>query len=403
MKTKKINLRIISSAALLCLTLAQPVSAYQSPEAQSFITGFNAFKAKDYQNAIKQFSTVLGQPDSQLRELTLVFLSRSYFKGGNVDEASYLLHLWKQEYPESTLSTTLEQDLLRETAKSDIKTILARKEQEQLARENAERERLAAIKAEEERKAKERAEAERIAKEKAAAERLANHRAAIFAAANTPDMVITYPSGVQTATAGRELTIPLTITNPGTVPDRFSLGAKLPSGWEGRFSIDGQNLSMTPELAPGAVVKSSLSVAVPATALEGQQLNLPLSLISTVAPEKQVSGTIQLVASAPIVRAVVKTLDSVNGDPGRAQCLVSVLNVGSADAESLNVTISHPSSYVAVSEGSVAFSRGSEEKIKVSRIRLQSGGLEEFLINFKLKDANSGKRPISCNAELLLK
>ncbi|MBT0662775.1 hypothetical protein KI809_00525 [Geobacter pelophilus] len=470
MKTKKIARTLIPSAALLCLTLAQPAHAYQSPEAQSFISGFNSFKNKDYQSAIKQFSTLLGQPESQLRELSLVFLARAYFKEGNTSESAYLLYLWKQEFPDSNLKTTLEQDLMRETAKIDINAILARKEQERIAREKAEAERiarekaeqerlaaikaeeerkarekaeaeriarekaeqerlaaikaeeerkarekaeaeriarekaeqekLAAIKAEEERKAREKAEAERIAREKAAAERLANHKASIFAAVSAPKLVMAVSSGDLVAVAGKEMVIPLTITNPGIMADSFTLATAFPEGWQSRFEIEGKPITTTAEIAPGASTTVQLKAKPPVSVLEGQQLALPIRLTSQVAGDRPISTEIAMTASAPIVRAVVKKVDSVDGDNSRAQCLVSVLNVGSAEASSLNITINHPASYVPVTDGSATFSKVSGETIRISQLNLASGGLQEFLINFKVKGGTS--KGISCKAELTL-
>jgi len=402
MKTKKIALKLIPAATLLCLTLSQPASAYQSPEAQSFISGFNSFKTKDYKLAIREFSTILEQPESQLRELALVFLSRSYFKEGNINEASYLLYLWKTEFPESNLKTTLEQDLLRDTAKTDIKSILAKKEQEKIARERAEQERVAAIKAEEERKAREKAEAERIAREKAEAERLASHKASIYAAVNSPKLLINYPSGELTATAGKEVTGLLNLTNPGIIPDSFSLTTNLPAGWKSRFVLNEKTVASTPDIAPGASANLKLFVTPPMNILEGQQLALPVRITSRIADERPVNTEIAMVASAPIVRAVVKKLDSVDGDPTRSQCLVSVLNVGSADASTLSITITHSSSYTPVTEGSAAFSKTSGDVIRIGQMNLPSGGLQEYLINFRLKENNQAKDKISCKAELAL-
>lgn len=400
MKTKKIAHALIPSAVLLCLTLAQPVQAYQSPEAQNFISGFNSFKKQDYGSAIRQFSKLLEQPESQLRELTLVFLARSYFKEGNIDETAYLLHLWQQEFPNSDLKTTLEPDLMNKTAKSDIRGILARKEQERIAREKAEQERLAAIKAEKERKAREKADAERIAREKAAAERLANHKAAIYAAVTTPRQLVALPAEKFTAVAGKEMTIPLTITNPGIMPDSFSLATVLPNGWKSHFALDGTTVTATPEIAPGASTKVQLSLVPPVSILEGQQLAVPVRLTSQLATDRAISGDIGLVASAPIIRAVVKKLDAVDGDPARSQCLVSVLNVGSADAENLNVTVTHPASYTPVSDGSVSYTTVSGESIRIGNVNLPSGGLQEFLVTFKRKGNSSAG--VTCKAHLTL-
>jgi hypothetical protein len=402
MKTKKIALQMILSAAFLALLSTSALPAYQSPEASQFLTGFNSFKKREYGAAIRQFSPILEQPESQLRELVLVFLARAYYHEGNRGEAAYLLHFWKQEFPASTLGSSIEPEILRETAKVDVNAIIAHKEQERIAREKAEQERLAAIRAEEERKAREKAEAERIAREKAEAERLANHKTSILAAATSPATVIGLPSGELTATAAREMTIPLTVTNPGVIPDRFTLATTLPSAWKARFESDGRQVSATSDIAPGATATVRFVFTPPATILEGEQLVVHLSARSRAAGEKAITTEFRMTSSAPIVRAVVKKLDSVDGEASRAQCLISVLNVGSADADALTLTVTHSESYEAQANNSKRSEKTAPGRISIGPFRVGTGELQEFLLNFSRK----GKQPvtggISCKAEITL-
>ncbi len=430
MKTKKIAQKIILSAALLALSWTVPASAYQSPEAQQFMSGFNSFKNRDYTEAIQHFTSLLNQPDSQLRELSLIFLARSYFKNGKIDEAAYLLHTWEGEFPGSDLKNTLEQDLVRETGKVDVKAIIARKEQERIAREKAEQERLAALKAEEERKAREKAEAERIAKEKAEqerlaalkaeeerkarekaeveriarekfeAERLASHKAVIYAAADSPGQILTLPAVEPVATAARETLIPLAINNPGILPDSFKILTDLPASWKVSLVENGKQIEITPEIAPGSSRKLYLSITLPPTMLDGQSVAIPLQIASNVARERTIPGELRIIAAASLVRAVVNKLEIVDNDQKRAECLVSVLNVGSADAEKLTLSVAYSTAYEPQKDSATPFRKGSDGTVKIGSQRIASGELQEYRLNFRLKGKSPAKGGIACKASI---
>lgn len=432
MKTKKITRQFILAAAITALSCSVSFAAPEAPEAQQFMSGFNAFKERNYGKAIEQFTPLLIQPDSQLRELALVFIARSYFKTGKTDEAAFALNLWKEEFPESTLKGTLEQDLVNAVAKVEPKALAAirqRKEQERIARERAEQQRLAAIRAEEERKAREKAEAERIAREKAeaeriarekaeaeriarekaeteriarekaAAERLAKHKGAILSAAGSPGKMLKVAGEEPSAIAGRESLIPLTISNPGTMPDRLSITADLPDSYRSRLMMGGKPVTAPIELEAGSHTTVQLALTLPSAVMDGQTITIPVTAVSELAAEQPVSGKIQITASAPIVRAVVKSVDRVAGNPGRAECLISLLNVGSAAAEPLTLTIGYSSAFEPMLVSSAPFSKVSGKKLKSIPLKVASGDLQEFRIEFTTTDKSSPGE-LSCKAAI---
>lgn len=462
MKTKKIRKIAVLSAALWCFSSAEPALAYQSHEAQEFMAGFTAYKKGEYSLAIGKLSPLLSQPDSQLRELTLLFLARSYFRDGKGDESAFLIRAWEEEFPHSTLKASIEQDVARNAQKLDISAYRAIKqkreqaeaarlaaikaeeerkarekaeaeriarekaeaeriaklkaeeeriarekaEAERIAREKAEAERLARLKAEEERKARERAEAERIAREKAeaeriarekaAAERLASHKAYIYTAVSTPAAMLAIPVEEQIVQVAKEATFPIVVTNPGVMPDRFTLSLKAPSSWNGAFSLGGKQISETPEIPPGGSLRLSVSLTPPADLVDGQSAVVPLRMISKLADERPVVQELRLTASAPLVRAIVKSIDRDEKDPSRGHCLVSVLNVGSAPAERLVVSLSHSKAYTVVQSTDMPFSKVSRTTLKSRPLKLQSGEMQEFLLDFQLKDEGRGKEGIAC-------
>lgn len=433
MKTKKITRQFLLAAALSALSWTTSYAAQQTPEARQFMSGFNAFKERNYGKAIDQFSPILIQPDSQLRELTLVFIARAYFKAGKIDEAAYAIRIWEEEFPTSSLKGTLEQDLLSSVATVDRKalaTIRQRKEQERIARERAEQERLAAIRAEEERKAREKAEAERIAREraeaeriarekaeaeriarekaeaeriareKAAAERLAKHKGALRAAANSPESVLKGSVIEPSAVAARESLIPFTVSNPGTMTDRFTLNADLPDSYRHRFLKDGKPVSAPIELEAGTSAAIQLAMTLPPTVMDGQQITIPINASSELVPERPVSGKFHITASAPIVRAVVNSVDRVEGQPGRAECHISLLNVGSATAEPLTLAVSHSSEFEPLLTASTPFSRVSGKKLKSIPLKVGSGELQEFMLEFRTTDQSS-RGELACKATIV--
>ncbi|WP_240732112.1 tetratricopeptide repeat protein [Geobacter sp. FeAm09] len=181
------------------------------------MSGFNAYQQKNYPAAIKRMNEVLQKyPDSPLRDMAIFWLSRSYYKNGNLQDAARYMSRFAKEYPDNPLRATVEDELLALTARYDkgetipageapVKQVQAPKvkpeaapaekerqaaektEREQqgkeqaakaeLARQQAEKERLARLKADEERQAAEKTEQEQLAKEQAAKADLAKQQA----------------------------------------------------------------------------------------------------------------------------------------------------------------------------------------------------------------------------------
>jgi len=183
---------------LIALLFASPAYCVDTKDSQIFITGFNAYLKRDYQTVIENLTTVLEKyPDTSLRDMAVLWLSRAYFKAGNQKEAARYMAQFFKEYPDSPLKGTVEDELVelavkyqrgeellagqqaaKAAAAAPTAGIVAQGESaaEKAAAEKAELERMAATKAEAERMASEKAalenaEAERLAAEKAASEK----------------------------------------------------------------------------------------------------------------------------------------------------------------------------------------------------------------------------------------
>lgn len=93
---------------LLAATLAVTVPAFagdqQPADSKLFLTGFNLYQKRDYAGATAQFNELLkGFSDSPLRDMTLFWLSRTYYRCGNQHEAARLYSQLIKEYPDTPL------------------------------------------------------------------------------------------------------------------------------------------------------------------------------------------------------------------------------------------------------------------------------------------------------------
>lgn len=189
---RNILIRFLLVLVIISSLIVPPGFCQETEDSQVFISGFNAYQQKDYAAAIEKMNEVLQKyPDTPLRDMALFWLSRSYFKNGNQQDAARFMSQFSKEYPDNPLKSTVEEDLLNlvvryergeklppgsAPAKSAEKLAAAEKaklEQERLAREKAEKDRLAQQQAEQQQLAKAKAEQERIASEKAEQARLA--------------------------------------------------------------------------------------------------------------------------------------------------------------------------------------------------------------------------------------
>lgn len=177
-------LRFLVALVIISSLVTPPAFCQESEDSQVFISGFNAYQQKDYALAIEKMNEVLQKyPDTPLRDMALFWLSRSYFKAGNQQEAARNLSRFSKEYPDNPLRGTVEEELLALTTRYEKGEKLPvgsppTKQPDRLAAQKAkaEKERLAAEKAEEAKRAAAAAETARVAalrqsEEKAAVEK----------------------------------------------------------------------------------------------------------------------------------------------------------------------------------------------------------------------------------------
>jgi nucleoid-associated protein YgaU len=111
-------IRLFTVLVILSSFPNTPANSQESEDSLKFITGFNAFQQKDYATTITNMSEVLQKyPDSQLRDVLLLWLSRAYFKNGNQLDAARHMSQFLKEYPDSPLKGAVDEELLALTAR----------------------------------------------------------------------------------------------------------------------------------------------------------------------------------------------------------------------------------------------------------------------------------------------
>lgn len=110
--------RLLAAVVIISALLAAPGFCQETEDFQIFISGFNAYQQKEYPTAIERMNEVLKRyPDTPLRDMAIFWLSRSYFRGGNLQEAARFMSQFSREFPGSPLKNTVEEELLELAAR----------------------------------------------------------------------------------------------------------------------------------------------------------------------------------------------------------------------------------------------------------------------------------------------
>lgn len=103
--------RIILTLSIVFFAFVPGYSA-EIDDSTVFIYAFNAFQQKDYLLAIEkcdQLNQVF--PDSPLRDVTLLLVARASLKSGDNERAAQFVALFSTEFPDSSLKTSIEEEL----------------------------------------------------------------------------------------------------------------------------------------------------------------------------------------------------------------------------------------------------------------------------------------------------
>ena len=325
--------------------------AAEIDDATVFVEAFNAYQQKDYLLAIEkcdQLNQVF--PDSPLRDVTLLLVARASLKAGDNERAAKSVSLFSSEFPESSLKTSVEDDLKTLAARQQKGELLApdkalqtaarkvrttRLARERAAEQKLEMERIAKAKAEQERLARLKLEAERKEMERLQAEKLA--RASIKAA-------ISFHNDAGAVPVGSIGTLPVEIANKGKHSEEFVLTVTTSKEYDAVLvNADKPDETITNlQLAAGEVFKGAVRLRMPAEMVDGHRTPVAVKAVSAKFGDILFQKDTVVVSSAPLVRAVAKLAKQKVAPGEKLRYRVMVLNAGSLPARNLTVRLQLP-------------------------------------------------------------
>jgi hypothetical protein len=129
-----------------------------------------------------------------------------------------------------------------------------------------------------------------------------------------------------------------------------------------------------------------VGITIPSGAIDGQKINYPIRLNSQATPEVSQTRQVSLVASAPLLRAVIK------GDKGlilpgeKVVYRIALLNIGTSAAPSVTMRLNYPPQYEPVDFAGAGFRKDVNGVLEHDPLRINSGESKEFNVAFKLKE-----------------
>ena len=371
------------------------VFAAEIDDAAIFVEAFNAFQKKDYLLAIEkagQLNQVF--PDSPLRDVTLLLIARSSIKAGENELAAKTINKFKGEFSDSTLASTIEEELSALGSRYQKGEPLQPNKQLQTAAQKIRDDRLAqgriaALKLEQEKLAKERAEQERIALEKAESERRERERrAAEKAEKESIKVAISILDDGALAAVGQNGSMPIEISNRGKNSEEFLLEVSAAQEYGAFLSAAGIQSETVKriKLATGETFKGQVNLRMPADKIDGHRETLTIKTTSSKYSDVIQAKNALIIATAPLVRVVAK-LAKQKVTPGeQLRYRVSVLNIGSLSAEDLTVRVKRPPQLDFVGAPDVKYMQEKDGTLLLRVERIETGKLADISLDVKVRE-----------------
>lgn len=391
---------------LVCLTVlllgSGFVDAAEIDDAAVFVDAFATYQKKDYlltMEKVEQLNRLF--PDSALRDVVLLLAARSSYKAGDNERAAKTITSFLDEFPESGLKVTIEEELLTLSRRQQKGEKLSPNKQLQSAAQKVRSERLAqeqlaAVKLEQERLAKERNERERIAREKAEAERRAMELAAAEKAAKESiKIVITMQDDGAVTEVGESGRLPVEISNRGNKNEEFLLEIVAPTEY-GVLVVPASKSAETVtriKLAAGETFRGNLVFRMPNDRIDGSRTSLTVKATSAVYSDVIQQKSTVVIASAPLVRVVAKLSRLPVNSVEQLRYKVSILNIGSMAAQMLTVRILLPDQLDFQGVSDMKFRKDPDGGLVFSVERIDIGKLAEIQMDVKMRENSStGKK-----------
>lgn len=198
--------------------------------------------------------------------------------------------------------------------------------------------------------------------------------------------------------------LPFEIVNRGNGRDSFYLASGFPKEFGVRFVAETapeQSINQTPPLSPGEAFKGRMILTIPAATIDGLRMTYPIRAASQYTAEASQSREIALTASAPLLRAVVKT-DKTHLTPGeRTHYLVTVLNVGSAVARDVTLRINHPPQLDPLEPTAGGLRQEMKAALVLDGIQLKPGERRDVVIPFTVREDALAREELMVRADLI--
>ena len=203
---------------------------------------------------------------------------------------------------------------------------------------------------------------------------------------------------------GQPIEIPFDVINRGNGIDSFYLESAFPAEFTARFSAaaqPGSAISQTPDLAPGEIFKGVITLVIPPSSIDGLRITHPVKTASRLIAEASQSREVRIVASAPLLRAVLRT-EKTKPLPGdKILYRIAILNVGSAAAKDVTFRLNFPPQLEPIDYVTAGFRQEMKSALILDGIQVNSGESREFTVAFKLKDDSLAGQELLTRAELI--
>lgn len=198
--------------------------------------------------------------------------------------------------------------------------------------------------------------------------------------------------------------IPFQIINRGNGQDSFYLSSGFPSEFGIRFAaatLPDQAINQTPLIAPGEVFNGVIHLTAPAATIDGLRISYPIQAASRFTPEVSQSREISFKASAPLLRAVLRT-DNLKPLPGeQTRYTVTVLNLGSSATDNVSLRINHPPQLEPVQPVASNLRREMKAALVLDNINLKPGERYDLEIPFTVSEDALADEEITIRADLI--
>jgi len=385
----KITTQLFLALIIVFISLTSGRAA-EIDDSTVFIEAFNAYQQKDYLLSIEkcdQLNQVF--PGSPLRDVALLLTARASLKSGNNERAAKSITLFSADFPESSLKTSVEDELRVLASRLQKGEVLTANKAMQTAAnkvrsERLERERTAELKIQMERAAKAKAEQERLVRIKVEAERIEKERLlAEKLAKEGIKASITLNQGTEAFPVGGNGSLPIEISNTGESREEFLLTVTAAKGYNPFLASSGKPAAPinTVWLAPGETFKGTVAFTMPADMVDGHSSSLLVKAVSAKFSDVGFHKEVLVISSAPLVRAIAKLAESKVFPGEKLRYRLTVLNAGSLPARDLAVRLQLPPQLDFQGAPDVLFNQEPNGTLVFTIGQIETGQLTEINLN----------------------